>query len=215
MDPILRRSSFYYVMGLLTYMSLLGRYMLTRAWPVFEVLPLFVPVWFLGAMVASEHDERYAYLRTLPVPDRRVVRTKFTLILSFAVVQWVLMISAALFRMSDGIAGTSTLVYVTLVCAFGLLVAAGYQIAIWRYGFPAMAVVFGVSIAAGLVLVIIHLSSLKYNDSWPALSQLAIVEWLGGAPWISCAILVALALLVYRALLHIGVRVKAASEAHL
>ena len=215
MDPILRRSSFYYVMGLITYMSLMGRYMLTRAWPVFEVIPLFVPVWLLGAMSASEYDERYAYLRTLPVPDPQVAKTKFRLILSFTAIQWALMVAAALFRMSDGIAGPSTLVYVTLVCAAGLLVVACYQIAIWRYGFPAMAVVFGVSIAAGLVLIIIHLSSLKYNDHWPALSQSGAVEWLARAPWISSAVLVALALVAYRGLMRLGVRVKAASEAHL
>jgi hypothetical protein len=37
MDPILRRSSFYYVTSTLTYLALMGRYMLTRDWPVFEV----------------------------------------------------------------------------------------------------------------------------------------------------------------------------------
>ena len=75
MDPILRRSSFYYVTSLFMYMSLMGRYMLTRDWPVFEILPLFVPIWVLGALFASESDECYAFLRMLPVPDRRVART--------------------------------------------------------------------------------------------------------------------------------------------
>jgi len=174
-----------------------------------------VPVWFLGAMFASEHDERYAYLRTLPIPDRQVVRTKFALILSFAAVQWALMTAAALFRMSDGIADPTTLVYITLVWTFGLLAAGGYQIAIWRYGFPVMSAVLGVSIAAGLALVIIHLASLKYNDNWPAFSQSGVVEWFGRAPWISNAVLMALALLACRALMQVGIRVKAASEAHL
>ena len=70
MDPIFRRSSFFYVTALVTYMGLMGRYMLTRSFPVFEVIPLFLPVWLLGAMAASEHDERYAFLRMLPGPGR-------------------------------------------------------------------------------------------------------------------------------------------------
>ena len=215
MDPILRRSSFYYVTSLFMYMSLMGRYMLTRDWPVFEILPLFVPIWILGALFASESDECYAFLRMLPVPDRTVARTKFALILAVIAVQWLLMIGAALTRMDEGIAEPSTLVYVTVICAFGLLVAAGYQIAIWRFGLSTMKPVLGVSVAAGIVLAILHLASLKNVDDWPALSQLGVVEWLGRAPWISNAVLIAVALLAFRALMRVGVRVKAASEAHL
>ena len=82
MDPILRRSSFFYVTALITYMGLMGRFMLTRDWPAFEVIPLFLPVWLISGMAASEHDERYAFLRMLPVPDRTVARMKFILVLS-------------------------------------------------------------------------------------------------------------------------------------
>jgi uncharacterized protein YacL len=189
--------------------------MLTRDWTAFEVIPLFLPVWLISAMLASEHDERYAFLRTLPVTDRAVVRTKFALILSAVVVAWLLMTAVALVRMGDGVATTSTLVYVTLVCVSALLVAALYQIGIWRFGIPVMFPVVGVSVAAGLVLAVIHLANLKYKDDWPALSQLGILEWLGGAPWISGPVIVALALWAYYALMQAGIRVKAASEAHL
>jgi hypothetical protein len=215
MDPILRRSSFYYVTSSITYLAVMGRYMLTRDWPVFEVIPLFMPVWLLSAMMASESDERYAFLRTLPVPDRTVVRTKFVLILSSAAFQWTLMTWAALGRMDDSVAEPSTLVYLTLVCLFGLIAVAGYQIGIWRLGFTSMKPVLLVTIIAGIALIIVHLASLKRVDDWPALSQFGVVEWLGGAPWISSAVLIAIALLVFRALMRVGVRVKAASEAHL
>lgn len=215
MDPILRRSSFYYVTSSITYLAVMGRYMLTRDWPVFEVIPLFMPVWLLSAMMASESDERYAFLRTLPVPDRTVVRTKFVLILSSAAFQWTLMTWAALGRMDDSVAEPSTLVYLTLVCLFGLIAVAGYQIGIWRLGFTSMKPVLLVTIIAGIALIIVHLASLKRVDDWPALSQLGVVEWLGRAPWSSNAVLIAVALIAYRALMRIGVRVKAASEAHL
>jgi hypothetical protein len=215
MDPILRRSSFYYVTSSITYLAVMGRYMLTRDWPVFEVIPLFMPVWLLSAMMASESDERYAFLRTLPVPDRTVVRTKFVLILSSAAFQWTLMTWAALGRMDDSVAEPSTLVYLTLVCLFGLIAVAGYQIGIWRLGFTSMKPVLLVTIIAGIALIIVHLASLKTVDDWPALSQFGVVEWLGGAPWISSAVLIAIGLLAFRALMRVGVRVKAASEAHL
>jgi hypothetical protein len=215
MDPILRRSSFYYVTSSITYLAVMGRYMLTRDWPAFEIIPLFMPVWLLSAMMASESDERYAFLRTLPVPDRTVVRTKFVLILSSAAFQWTLMTWAALGRMDDSVAEPSTLVYLTLVCLFGLIAVAGYQIGIWRLGFTSMKPVLLVTIIAGIALIIVHLASLKKVDDWPALSQFGVVEWLGGAPWISSAVLIAVALLAYRALMRVGVRVKAASEAHL
>jgi hypothetical protein len=215
MDPVFRRSSFYYVTSALTYLVLMGRYMLTRDWPVFEVIPLFMPVWLLSAMMASESDERYAFLRTLPVPDRAVVRTKFVLILSSAALQWTLMTWAALARMDDSVAEPSTLVYLTLVCLFGLISVAGFQIGIWRLGFTAMKPVLIVAIVAGIALVVVHLASLKNLDDWPALSQLGVVGWLGGAPWISNAMLIAVALLAFRVLMRFGVRVKAANEAHL
>ena len=215
MDAILRRSSFFYVTTTFTYMALLGRFMLTRSGPVFETIPLFLPVWLLSALFASEHDERYAFLRTLPVPDAEVVRTKFRLILLAVVVQWTLMLGASAIRLGDGVADGVTFVYVTMVCAAGLLLVCGYQIAIWRFGFQTMAAVIGVSAALGLVLVLIHVAGLKSNELWPAITRFALLGWLGRAPWISCAGIALVALAVWRRLTAVGIRVKASSEAHL
>jgi len=123
--------------------------------------------------------------------------------------------AVAAFRLRDGAAEPSTFVYLTLVGAFALLVASCYQIGIWRFGFPVMSVAFGVSIAAGIVVLILHMASLKYNDFWPALSRLTVVRWLGGSPWISSAGIAAAALLVFSRLVRLGIRIKASSEAHL
>jgi ABC-2 family transporter protein len=215
MNPVYRRSTKFYLWSALTYLAVMGRYMITRDWPVFEIIPFFMPIWLVSALFASEDDERYAFLRMLPVPDGDVARAKFVLILGSSAFQWTLMTGAALARMDEGIADLSTLVYLTLVCVFGLLAAAGYQIAIWRYGISTMKPILIASIIAGIAFAIIHLASLKNVDNWPALSRSAVVEWLGGAPWISNVVLAALALLGFRALLRAGIRVKAASEAHL
>jgi len=215
MNPVYRRSTKFYLWSALTYLAIMGRYMITRDWPVFEIIPIFMPIWLVSALTASEDDERYAFLRMLPVPDRDIARAKLVLILGSAAFQWLLMTGAALARMDEGIADAPTLVYLTLVCAFGLLVATGYQIAIWRYGISTMKPILIASIIAGIAFAIIHLASLKIVDEWPALSRVAVVEWLGGAPWISSAALIAIALVAFRALMRAGIRVKAASEAHL
>jgi hypothetical protein len=215
MNPVYRRSTKFYLWSALTYLAVMGRYMITRDWPVFEIIPIFMPIWLVSALTASEDDERYAFLRMLPVPDRDIARAKLVLILGSAAFQWLLMTGAALARMDEGIADAPTLVYLTLVCALGLLVATGYQIAIWRYGVSRMKPILIASIIAGIAFAIIHLASLKNVDAWPALSEVGLVEWLGGAPWISSAALIAVALLAFRTLTRVGIRVKAASEAHL
>jgi hypothetical protein len=215
MNPILRRSSFFYATSAVTYLAIMGRYLVTRDWTAFEIIPLFMPVWLVSALLASEDGERYAFLRMLPVTDRRVVQAKFTLVLASAAFQWTVMTMVALARAGDGVAGPSTLVYLTMICACGLLAAAGFQIAIWRHGVSTMKPIMIGAVIAGIALVIVHLASLKNIDDWPALSQLGVVEWLSGAPWISSAALIALAMAAYRTLMLAGVRVKAASEAHL
>jgi len=215
MDPILRRSSFYYATSVVTYMALMGRYFITRSWPVFEIIPLFMPVWLASALLASEHDERYAFLRTLPVADRSVARVKFLLILTAAAVEWFLMVLVASLRTADGAATSSTFVFVTLVCAAGMLVTGGLQVAVWRFGLSAVRPAVIVAIAASLALLIGHTFALKRVDAWFAFSELPPIAWLGGAPWLSSAALVTLALAAYAGLMRVGVRVKASSEAHL
>jgi hypothetical protein len=215
MSPIFRRGLFFYAISAFTYLSLMGRYLVTRDWPVFEVVPLFMPVWLLSALLWSEDNERYAFLRLLPIPDGDVVRLKLTLILVSALFQWGLMTAVAVARMEEGIAGPSTLVYLAGLGATGLLVTSAAQIAIWRFGLSTMKPVLVGCIAGGIVLAVLHLASLKNIEGWPALSEVGPVAWLGGAPWISSALLVALALAAFRALMRFGIRVKAASEAHL
>jgi len=53
MDPIFRRSSFFYVTTLLTYCGLMGRFLITRDWPVCEIIPLFMPVWLSNAALIA------------------------------------------------------------------------------------------------------------------------------------------------------------------
>ncbi len=215
MDPIFRRSSFYYWSSLGTYLALMGRYLVTRDWSAFEVIPLFMPVWLAAAILASEHDESYAFLRTLAVTDRAIVRTKFGAILMSAVIQWSAMVGVSILRRHDAASDPSTVVYLTLVGVVALVLAGWFQIGIWRHGLSVMKPVLVGFIAGGIVLIVVHLVGLKRVDAWPALSRVWLVRWLGGAPWISSAVLAAAALAAYHRMMKSGVRVKASSEAHL
>ena len=215
MNPIFRRSSFFYVTSTITYLGVMGRYLVTRDWTAFEVIPLFMPIWLVSGMLASESDEQYAYLRTLPVADSRVVKAKFALILGSAAVQWTLMTGVAVARMDEGISGPSTVVYLAIVCGAGMLAASGCQIAVWRFGFAAVKTWAIAGIAASLALAVIHTANLKYHDGWPILSQTRMLEWLARGPWIASAVVFALTLVAFRGLVRVGVRIKAASEAHL
>lgn len=215
MRPILRRCLIPYAWAAVTYLAIMGRYTVTRDWSVFEIIPLFMPIWLLAALLSSEHDERYGFLRTLPVRDSDVARLKLTVILLSALVQVVLLSAVAVARRGDGAADDSTLVYLVFIAAFGALVTAAGQIAVWRYGMSVMKPVLVTAIVAGIALVIMHLASLKNVESWPALSQTWIVTWLGRAPWLSIPVIAAAALAGFQGLARLGVRVKAASEAHL
>ncbi len=213
MDPIFRRSVFMYLTHFMTWCGILGFYVHVREWPAFEIIPLFMPVWLVSSVVFTEREESYAFMRMLPVTDRRIVWTKFGLILGASIVYWLLMVGAAIIRRDGTLTGPSVLVYVTIVSTYGLVTAACVQLVFWR---------FGASIATGagiifmilsLVLTIVHMASLHSSPAWPILSRTGAVEWLASTPWLSIPVLGVLALLAFYGLLHAGIRVKASSEA--
>jgi hypothetical protein len=213
MNPIFNRSSFYYWTSLGTYAALMGRYLVTRDWSAFEIIPLFMPVWLASAMLAGEHDESYAFLRTLAVTDRAIVRTKFGAILLSAAMQWALMVGVSIVRRHDAASDPSTVVYLTLIASAALILVGWLQVGIWRHGMPVMLRVTVGAIAGGIVLIILHMVCLKQVEAWPALSRIWLVQWLGGSPWVSSAVLAAAALAVFHRLMGRGVRMKTSSEA--
>jgi hypothetical protein len=215
MDPILRRSSFFYITGVVTYLGLMGRYFLTRRWPVFEIIPLFMPIWLASALIASEQDECYAFLRMLPVTDRAIVRRKFLIILASAAIQWGLIVLVAALRTEDGTATAGTFVYLTLVCAAGLVIAGGLQVAVWRFGLPAVRTPAIVAIAVTIAVLIGHTLALMRVEQWFAFSELGPIAWMATVPWLSSAAVAVLALAAWHRIMQVGIRVKASSEAHL
>ncbi len=213
MDPIFRRGVVGYLTHVMTWSGILGRFLVVRDWPAFEIIPLFVPVWLASSVIFGDQDESYAFLRTLPVTDRRIVRIKFGLILGAGVLYWLLMMTAALLRWDGVQTGPAALVYLTIVGVCALLLGACTQLLFWRLGARIMTGVGIVFIIASLVLIIVHTASLKSTPGWPVLMRTGAVQWLAGAPWLSIPVLYGVALLAFYALARAGTRVKASSEA--
>jgi hypothetical protein len=212
MDPIVRRSLILYLAHFVTWCGMLGRFLYVREWPTFEIIPLFMPVWLVSSVLFTEHDESYGYLRTLPVTDTRIARTKFGLVLGAAVLYWLFMAGAVLIRQDGTLTQPATVVYITIVGAWALLVAACCLLLFWRFGASIGTGAGIVFMIASLVLPIVQTAGLTMVGG-PVLTRTGVLEWLAGAPWLSVPALVALALLAFYGLLQIGVRVKASSEA--
>jgi len=213
MDPIVRRSLGLYLAHVVTWSGILGRYLAVREWPAFEIIPLFMPVWLAGSVVFAERNESYGFLRTLPMTDGRIARTKFGLILGTAVLYWLFMVAAALIRRDSTLTMPATLVYITIVSGCGLLIGACFLLLVWRFGASTVTVVGIVFMILGMALTLVHTASLMSTPGWPALTRTGAVEWLAGAPWLSIPAVGGLALLAFFGLLRAGIRVKASSEA--
>ncbi len=217
MDPIIRRSLPLYLAHFMTWAGILGTSLRGRELPAFEIIALFVPVWLVSSVVFTERDESYGFLRTLPVTDDRIARTKFGLILGAAVLYWLFTVAAAIVRQDATPTGSATFVYITIVSIYGLVIGACAQLLFWRFG---ASIATGAGIAfmvLSLVLTIVHTASLRVSlrspAGWPVLSRTGAVEWLAGAPWASIPVLGTLALLAFYSLLRAGIRLKASSEA--
>lgn len=213
MDPILRRSVIYYLTHFVIWFGMLSRFLIVGDWPTFEIIPLFVPAWLASSLLFSEREESYAFLRTLPVADRAIVRTKLGLILSVGALYWVLMTVAAFARGLGSATGPAVFVYVGLVAAIGLLIAAGFQVLIWRFGITVMTGVIVVYTGVVLIATLVHTASMRFTPGWSEVTRMRGVVWLAGAPWLTHPVLVGLTLLAFYGLVQAGIRVKASSEA--
>jgi len=91
MFAIARKTSFYYFTHLWTF-SLAALFVLRGRGGILSMMAILVPAWLSSSVLWSENMESYAFLRTLPVTDREVVRAKFSLALAAAFVYWVILL---------------------------------------------------------------------------------------------------------------------------
>jgi hypothetical protein len=210
MSAILRKSSFFYITHLCTFV-IPPLFMLaeSRNRAMLSVMALWIPVWLSSSVLWSERQESYAFLRMLPVTDRQIVRSKLGLALGFAFIYWLLL--ALLVRWAWGstpeYAGYMALV--NLTCSLALVLAAGWYVFAWRFGRAALAA--GVMASVAIVILAtwaVDVKSLIRTGGIGTLVPRRLAEgfWTYQAGWI------VLALAAFFGLSRLAVRVKERSE---
>jgi len=212
MFPIIRRSSFLYCTHILTF-SLMGPLQFHKPQAI-EMMGVFLPLWLSSSVLWSEREESYAFLRTLPVTDREIVRIKFGIILVATIVYWLLMSSLAFLLWGGTESFAARLTFISMICGFSLLLAAGWQVAVWHFGQSIMTRAILGFMGLSLVAAVVFVASFK-RGAVPGASGFASIRWIAGAPWEVQALLCALVLAVFFSLMEAAVRVKTSSEAHL
>lgn len=210
MSAILRKSSFFYVTHLCTF-SIPGLAMLLahENRGMLSVLALWVPVWLSSSVLWSERQESYAFLRSLPVTDREIVRTKFGLALGFAVIYWLILslFIRGAWGSTPEYAGYMALA--SLTCAIAIILAAGWYIFSWRFGPSALTV--GVMAFVIIVILATWIADVRRMVRTGGIGILA-PRWLAEDPWIYQAGVFVIALAAFYGLLRLAVRVKIKSE---
>lgn len=210
MVPIIRRSSFFYFTHLATYSFFLPWPFLDG--PPYGVVPLFMPIWLSSSVLFSERDESYAFLRTLPVTDRAIVRAKFGILLSASAVYWLAFAGLA-FALRDGSGvGLPAGMFVTLTWGFSLLLAALWQIAIWRFGHLLMTWFIAGYMALNVFVAISLFTTLR-RGVWEGVPHAPAFQRLAETPWMALPLTVVVVLTAFFGLMQAGVRIKESSEA--
>jgi len=210
MFAILRKTSFFYFTHLCTFSA--------PAWPalmkgeggILSMMAVFIPAWLSSSVLWSERQESYAFLRTLPVTDREIVRTKFGLVLAAACAYWVILSLLVLSSWGSSWEYPAYMALTNLACALALPLAACWYIVSWRFGVDALTT--GVMIFVVLDLAAAFVVNVD-NRRWVGAPGIAAARWLAEAPWYFQPAMFLLSLAFYYALMEVAVRVKARSEA--
>jgi hypothetical protein len=213
MSALARKSSQFFITHLCTF-AIPGLIEITasRNRGILWVMALWVPAWLSSSVLWSEKTESYAFLRILPVTDREIVRTKFCLVLGFAMVYWIVL--NLFFRLAWGSAPvvSSMQALANLTCAVSLLLAGGWYIFSWRFGASALTVGVMAFIAIVLLGTIIGVFERGIRSPNPGV---LFSRQLAEGPWIYQVVMIAAALAAYYGLMRLAVRVKEKSEAYL
>jgi hypothetical protein len=211
MVPILRRNALLYLGHFMTY-SLILTPLLHGDRGVVLAWPLFLPIWLSSTVLWTERDEAYAFLRTLPVTDREIVRLKFGSTLAAAAL--FALLPSTLTVMVWGGEGPigPPLALIAVVCCLSLLLAACWHVGFWWAGAAMMTGVILTFMLANLAAAIALIAEYKRTGARSFDTGFAL-RWLPFESPYLVGLLVAAALGAYYGLMRAGVRIKAASEA--
>jgi hypothetical protein len=209
MFAIARKTSFFFLTHLGTF-TLWAMPLLKGKGGVLSIMAIAVPAWLSSSVLFSERMESYAFLRTLPVTDRQVVRTKFGLALAAAFVYWLILSLLVLSVWGSTWEYPAYMALVNLTCAISLPLVACWYIFHWRFGVSALTV----SVVAFMVIDLASAFIVNVDRrNWVGAPGIPVACWLAERPWYLQLYLFLLAFAAYYGLMEVAVRVKAKSEA--
>lgn len=212
MFPIIQRSSPLYLTHFVTFTMMAGPILLDKP-RILWVAAMLLPVWMSSSVLWSEREESYGFLRTLPVTDGEIVRSKFTLAALAVGVYWLilLVISVRVAELTNEFFPSLTLIHVC--CGFSLVIAACCYLGIWRWGIGIMTPVILGFMFLNIVLALWVNFGRRIGDLSRA-PGMSVVRYLSEAPWYLSLLFLILAVLAYYVLMQLGIRIKKAAEAN-
>ena len=179
----------------------------------FSVVTMLLPVWLCSSVLWSEREESYGFLKTLPVTDRDIVRSKFTLAALALVIYWLILLvtSVRVAELTNGVFPSLTLVY--LCCGVSFLIACCCYIGIWRFGVSVMTPLILAFMFLNIVLALWVNSGRRMGDL-PSAPGMSVVRYLAEFPWYLSGLIALLAVLTFYALMQLGIYVKKTTEAN-
>ena len=212
MFPLIRRSSPLYLSHFVTFSMMAGPILLDKP-ALLSVAAMLLPVWMSSSVLWSEREESYGFLRTLPVTDGEVVRSKFTLAALALVVYWLilLLISIRVSEITDEVFPSLTLIHIC--CGCSLVIAGCCYLGIWRWGIGIMTPVILGFMFLNIVLALWVNFGRRIGDLSRA-PGMSVVRYLSEAPWYLSFLFPILAVLTYYVLMQLGIRIKKTAEAN-
>jgi len=175
---------------------------------LFPLVALLLPAWITASVAWSEKGESEALLRSLPLTDREVARSKFGLALTGMILYWLLITATAVFVSLGTGHLAANIICANAVWSATLLLAGLWYVGIWTVGFhrivPALIAFIAVDVAATTALMAAAKATRVYyvaafSEVWRAPAA---------ALW-AVPVMLTVALLAYRALMGVAARARA------
>ena len=177
----------------------------------------FLLVGVCGSLINRELNEHtskaYAFLRSLPITDREIVAAKFSMALFDTCLCWLLFLFTMFLFEGSPAQYAVHIAYVTLWGLLALVIAALWQVGIYRFGMGRTAIVLTILLLFLFLPISLILDQVfEFENTLgfpPYVYALAMLHW---SVWL---LLTAVVLLLYYGLLRLAVRIKRASEVYL
>jgi hypothetical protein len=214
---LMKKNAFFFVLNVISITALLTLYWLLVRGTLSGIMVIFQGLWMIliveGAVAANEKSEEkskgYEFLRSLPLTDREIVRSKFILVLLTAV--FVLACNSILYVVIPGPSHLKELgPLFALVCAnFCLFLAGISYIIIFRFGHVAFIKFVWTATIVIMVtpILLIEFVFLKMNIDFKG-----IIEKINRFNWIIGACFTICGLAVYLLLMQAATRAKQAAR---